>query len=77
MWFLQLPVRNRPHFGEWLNVMWNEQVAVNILGTDHYARIDSEERNGYRILKAGMASEVKTNGVGAALITSSTDKLVG
>jgi len=22
MWFLQLPVRDRTHFGEWLNVIW-------------------------------------------------------
>jgi len=25
--FLQLPIRNRKNFGEWLNVMWDEVVA--------------------------------------------------
>lgn len=76
MCFLQLPVRNRTHFGDWLNVMWDDQIAINLLGTDHYARIDSEERNGYRILKADMVSEVRSKGVGAALITASTDTLL-
>jgi len=76
MWFLQLPVRNRTHFGEWLNVIWDDQLAINVLGTDHYARIDSEEGEGYHILKAGVATEVKLRGVGAALITCSTDKLL-
>ncbi|HQJ83049.1 MAG TPA: hypothetical protein PLM01_11135, partial [Bacteroidales bacterium] len=28
MWFLRLPVRNLGHWGDWLNVIWNEKVAV-------------------------------------------------
>ena len=76
MWFLQLPVRNRTHFGHWLNVIWDDQLAVNVLGTDHYARIDSEEGEGYHILRAGVSAEVKLRGVGAALITCSTDNLL-
>ncbi|MBS3776930.1 MAG: hypothetical protein KGY70_17160 [Bacteroidales bacterium] len=76
MWFLRLPIRNRSHYGEWLNVTWDDQWAVNILGTDSYTRIKSDERNGYRILKAGMISEVKSKGVGAGLITTSTDNLL-
>ena len=27
---LQLPVRKRTYFGEWLNVVWDNDVAVNI-----------------------------------------------
>ncbi|MBS3776086.1 MAG: hypothetical protein V5A51_12665 [Bacteroidales bacterium] len=76
MCFLQLPVRNRSHFGDWLNVAWDDQMAINLLATDHYARIDSEEREGFRILKADMVSEVKKEGVGAALITSPTGQLL-
>src|SRR5450759_2256102 len=59
MWFLQLSVRNRAHFGDWLNVIWDKEQAVNILGTDPYARIDSEEGEGYHILKAGVVEKVK------------------
>ncbi len=76
MCLLQLPVRNRSHFGEWLNVAWDDQMAINLLATDHYARIDSEEREGSRVLKAVMVSEVKKEGVGAALITSPTGQLL-
>ncbi|MCX6011973.1 MAG: hypothetical protein NTV30_00885, partial [Chloroflexi bacterium] len=76
MWFLQLPIRNRGHYGDWLNVIWDNKQAINILGTDPYARIDSEEGEGYRILKAGVEEKVKLKGVGAALITCPTDKLL-
>jgi hypothetical protein len=76
MWFLQLPVRNRTYFGEWLNVIWDDQMAVNLLGADPYARIDSEEGEGYRILKAGVVEKVKLTSVCAALITCSTDQLL-
>jgi hypothetical protein len=76
MWFLQLPVRNRGHYGDWLNVIWDDRQAINVLATDPYARIDSEEGEGYRILKAGVQEKVKLKGVGAALIACSTDKLL-
>lgn len=73
---LQLPVRDRKYFGEWLNVSWDNDVAVNLLATDPYSKIDAEEYNGYHILKAGMEAAVKMEGAGAALITTSTDNLL-
>jgi len=76
MWFLQLPLRTRNHFGDLLNVMWDENLAINVLGTDPYARIESESREGYHILKAGVVRDIKMRDVGAALITCSTDKLL-
>ncbi|MDD2938962.1 MAG: hypothetical protein PHS25_11830, partial [Proteiniphilum sp.] len=33
---LQLPIRDRKNFGEWLNVSWDHKAAVNVLGTDAY-----------------------------------------
>ncbi|MEN6456934.1 MAG: hypothetical protein ABFD10_21985 [Prolixibacteraceae bacterium] len=72
---LQLPVRNRDNFGEWLNVAWDNDVAINVLATDPYAKIDNVKYKGYHLLTAGTVSEVKTLGVGAALITTSTNKL--
>ena len=73
---LQLPVRNRENFGEWLNVSWDNKSAVNILGTDEYAYIDFEKRNGYKILKASAVKDVKFKGTGAALIASESSKLL-
>ncbi len=74
--FLQLPVKERTHFGEWLNVMWDDQVAVNLLATDPACRIDAEKRVGYRIFQAGGDRDVKTGQVGAALITTDQSKLL-
>jgi hypothetical protein len=76
MWFLRLPVRNMGHWGDWLNVIWDDKVAVNVLATEPCANVDSEEGEGYRILQAGVDERVKLTGVGAALITCSTDKLL-
>ncbi len=73
---LQLPVRNRENFGEWLNVSWDEKVAINVLATSPYAFIDSERRKDYRIMYADAVKDVKLKGVEAALIVSSSDKLL-
>lgn len=74
--FLQLPVKNRTHFGEWLNVIWDEDVAVNLLATDPYCRIDAKNREGYKIFQAGGENEVKMESVGAALITTDRNKIL-
>ena len=74
--FLQLPVKSRTNFGEWLNVMWDQRLAVNLLGTDPFARIDSDEIGGGKILRAGAVSDVKLRGVGAALIVTETSSLL-
>lgn len=74
--FLQLPIGNRKNFGEWLNVSWDDSIAVNILGTDPFARIDADQRNGYRILRADAVKGVKLREVGAALIVSATKDLL-
>lgn len=74
--FIQLPVKNRKYFGEWLNVSWDDNISVNLLATDPYARIDAEKRNTCRILSASAEKEVKLTGAGAALIVSKTDRLL-
>ena len=76
MWFLRLPVRNLGHWGDWLNVIWDDKVAVNVLAADPCANADSEEGEGYRILQAGVDEKVKLTGVTAALITCAKDKLL-
>jgi len=73
---LRLPVRERDHFGEWLNVMHDKEVAVNLLATDHYCNIDYQLRSGYRIMEARAVDEIKTLGVGAALIVTETNNLL-
>lgn len=74
--FVQLPVRTRKNLGEWLNVMWDDDVAVNLLATGPYTRIRAIERQGYHLLRAGSDNEVQLEDVGAALITTATDHLL-
>ena len=56
---IQLAVKNRRNFGEWLNVAWDEEAAVNVLSTSPWPRIDAEKRNGYRIMYAESLRDVK------------------
>ncbi len=76
MWFVRLPVRNLTHYGDWLNVLWDDKTAVNLLSTDPYANVDSEEGDGFRIMQAGVDVRVKTDNTGAALIVCPPDKLL-
>lgn len=74
--FVQLPVRDRKNLGEWLNVMWDEQVAVNLLATDPYARIQAKPRQGYHLFQAGTVGDVQLEEVGVALIATATPHLL-
>ena len=73
---LQLPVRKRTFFGEWLNVVWDDNIAINILATDPYAKIDAIKYNDYNLLQATAVRDVKLEEVGAALITTAKDHLL-
>lgn len=73
---LQLPVRDRKNFGEWLNVMWDDDVAVNLLGTDQYARVFSVAHDSYRVLRAEAVSEIQSEETGAALIVAGRQDLL-
>ena len=74
--FVQLPVAKRENLGEWLNVMWDEKVAVNLLATDPYTRIQAKARDGYHLFQAGAVNEVQLEDIGAALIVTSTPYLL-
>lgn len=73
---LQIPVKDRDNFGEWLNVVWDDDVAVNLLATDPYARIDAVKYEGYHLMRAEAVSEVRSIGTGAALITTNKNNLL-
>lgn len=73
---LQLPVRNQKYFGEWLNISWDENVAVNVLATDENAYIDFEKHNKYKLLTATALKEIKFEGTGAALIVCEPEDLL-
>lgn len=76
MWFLRLPVRELGHWGDWLNVIWNDDVAVNLLAADPCANADSEEGEGCRVLQVGADEKVQLTDVTAALITCAKEELL-
>ena len=67
---LQLPVKERENFGEWLNAMWDENSAVCVAGCDPWSLIWHEDRNGGRILTADIYSGKKLRGGSAAIIAA-------
>jgi len=73
---LQLPVKDRVHFGDWLNVIWDKNVAVNLLATGPSAKIDGFVNPGYHLLQGSAIRDVKIIGTGCALITTRTSKLL-
>lgn len=76
MRILQLPIKNKSRFGEWLNVSFDDHVAVNVLAVTPHAKIESERRKGYRVLTADAIRDIKLKGTKAALITCATDRLL-
>lgn len=65
---VQLPVRNRANFGEWLNVQWDGAAAVGVFSTSEHALVSSERRAGYRVMRAVADRSVRLRGTGAALV---------
>ncbi|MFW5944482.1 MAG: hypothetical protein ACOCTU_04420 [Bacteroidota bacterium] len=74
--FLQLPVREKTRFGDWLNMMWDDETASGILGTDPRTRIQAERRKGYRVLHATAYPELHAEEAGAALLVANTSELL-
>lgn len=73
---LELPIKRRTNFGEWLNVAWDDQIAVNLLATDQYARIDGEPCSSYVLMSAEIDNSIELKNVGAALIVTETKNLL-
>lgn len=67
---LQLPIKHREKFGDWLNVSWDDKVCVNVLSTSPTAIIDNQSFKNYRILTAKAHRDIELLGCEAALIVS-------
>ncbi|ULB34634.1 MULTISPECIES: alpha-amylase family protein [Proteiniphilum] len=73
---LQIPLKERSNFGEWLNVMWDENVAVNLLAANPTTKIESKTRDGCKVVRAGGVAEVQIEGIEAVLIATETAALL-
>ena len=47
---LLAPIRKREKFGNWLNVVSDDNVAIGVLGTSPYESVDAREQKGAMIL---------------------------
>ena len=74
---LQLPVRERRNFGDWLNVMWDDSAAVGVIGGTPYMDVDSERRHGFRKLTVeSLRSYGVTNGVAVLAAASGRESFL-
>ncbi len=74
--FIQLPIKKREHFGEWLNATWDDESGVCLIGTSEKTRIDSYSDRAGLVMWAGSDAEVSLIGVGAALVVSSGARML-
>ncbi len=66
---LSLSVKRMKNFGQWLNVTWDDDAAVAVIGTSTATRIDNEKRdNGALTLTADAIRGIKLVGCSCALI---------
>lgn len=70
--FLQLPVKNREKFGEWLGVMWDDNVAVSILAATPEVFVDNDEGKTFRVMTAEAGRHTRLTGAEAALVVTET-----
>lgn len=73
---LQIPVKPLPNFGEWLNVVWDDSVAVALMGTQPETFIDSYRDRDNFTLKGQAHTGVKLMNTGVALIVTRSDSLL-
>ena len=73
---MQLPLKKRDNFGEWLNVMWDDNVAVALMGTAPTTFIDSRVERDNVTLLAQCHDAVKLYDSGAAIVVSTPDSLL-
>ena len=73
MRFLALPVKDRAHFGDWMNTMWDDGSALALMAGEPYTWVDNERRHGFHILYADARLGLKLRGAKAALVASPTN----
>jgi hypothetical protein len=71
---LQLPVKDRKNFGDWLNVMWDDTSAVSVMAVTPMTEIDNEPRFGFHNLCAEFHKGYELFGGKAAIVVGAGEK---
>ncbi len=72
MRILNLPVRSRKNFGDWLNVSWDDKSTVALFAAEPYTWIENSRRHGFRLMTAEAHRDLKLRGAKAVLLASDT-----
>ena len=67
---VQLPVKNRENFGDWLNVVWDGKAAAAVVGGGPMTVINGERRHGFRLLTADADRDLKLIGATATVVAA-------
>ena len=70
---VQLPVKDRVNFGDWLNVVWDDAAATAVVGGGVMTVIYGEKRHGFRLLTADADRELELVGAKAAIVAAKAD----
>ncbi len=73
---IQLPIKKRERFGQWLNVSFDDRTAICVLATSPYERINANMTDTSTILTADASDGIKLINSSAALIVSETDRFL-
>ena len=68
---MELPVKERGRFGQWLNVEWDDDAAAAVVAAEPFTWVGSEMRCGTRHLFADAHRNLKLRGAQTALIAAS------
>lgn len=70
---VQLPVKDRANFGDWLNVMWDDDAATAVVAAEPMTVINGVRRNGFHLFTADVCRDLKLVGAKAAIVSARTD----
>ena len=68
---MQLKLRERKYFGDWLNVVWDEKNAAAVVAASPYPEIDHDNAEGAKILFGNVRQDVRMTAAPVALVVGS------
>ena len=68
--FVQIPVKDRRNFGNWLNACWDERAAVCVAGASPHPDVDHEDAPGAKVLYADALAGIRLRGASAAVFAA-------
>jgi len=70
---VQLPVKNRKNYGDWLNAVWDDAAVTAVVGAGPMTVITGEKRFGFRLLAADADRDLELVGAKAAVVAARRD----